>query len=775
MPAADWIEPRPVTVPPELSAAVGGHPLIAELLARRGLADPARALAFLDPNAYVPAPAEDMPGMRAACERIEAGLERAERIWVWGDFDVDGQTSTALLVETLRLLGGRPRYYIPVRATESHGVHIPSLERIRREGADLLLTCDTGITAHDALQWARTAGLEVIVTDHHALGDTLPPALAHLTPRLLPPGHPQETLPGVGTAYLLAEALLHRAGKGEEAARLLDLVALGIVADVALQRDDARYLLQRGLDRLRLTERAGLRAMYRLAEIQPSGINEEHIGFALAPRLNALGRLSDANPAVELLTTSDPETADRIARELEGLNAQRKLLVFSVLDAARKQIERDPALLEEPVLILAHEQWPGGVIGIVASQLAERYNRPVVMLAAPPGEMVRGSARSVEGVDITACIRENAGLLHGFGGHPMAAGLSLPVENLIPFRRGLARSVGAARARAEYEGRLGGGLAVDAWLDPSQASLDLADDLNRLAPFGPGNPPLVFAWRGLRVVGCSPIGRAGERSEHLLVTVEDGAARRYMLQWWNGAAWPRPEGIIDLAYSLRARNYRAQRDLTLEWVDSRPVAESQVQLRSREFEVVDHRAAPHPRPLLDKLVAEGDSIVWAEGVSRQAFGGVDRTALLPAGTLVVWTAPPGRPELLAALEQVRPRRVVFFNLPPGDEDLEAFLRRLLGLAKYHLNHHGDQPLSLQRLAAACAQRAAAVRLGLQWHQAAGNLRISDESADAVQLLPGLGPEGEDKKIIEGKLKSLLQETAAYRKSYAAAPAENLGL
>jgi single-stranded-DNA-specific exonuclease len=764
-----WVEPQPVPVPPELRAAVGGHPLSAEILARRGFTDPALALAYLDPNAYQPSPPEEFPGMDIASARIERALARGERIWIWGDFDVDGQTSTALLVETLRLLGAEPGYHIPVRKEESHGVNILNLQAITAQGADLLITCDTGITAHEALAWAQTAGLEVIVTDHHALGESLPPALAHITPRLLPPGHPLGTLPGVGVAYKLAEALLARAGRAAESARLLDLVALGIVADVALQTGDARYLLQRGLDRLRRTERAGLRAMLALAEVQPAWLSEEHIGFALGPRLNALGRLSDANSAVELLTTGDTRRADVLAQQLEALNAQRQLLTRQVLDGALRQIERDPALLDSPILILAHAEWPAGVIGIVASQLVERYSRPVLLLSAPPGLPARGSARSVEGIDVTACIGEQQALLAGFGGHPMAAGLALPAENIPALRKGLARSVQAALERAESEGKLAAAaLVVDAWLELDQVSLELAEDLGRLGPFGAGNPSLVFAARGLRLVSTAPIGRG---KEHLSMTVEDPNGMQHKALWWGGAAWPLPEGRFELAYSLRASNYRGQREISIEWAASRPLEEGAPDLRLERYEIVDHRAARHPRPILDALLAQGGAVVWAEGEARARLNGLDRCTLVPAATLVVWTQPPGRAELQAALEAVHPRQVVLFAAEPGDETPNAFLTRLAGLVNHVINHAPADPVvALRQLAAACAQREAATRLGLRWLQAEGKIKLElSPQGDAHLTRASAPPDGNGAAILE-QLKIMLTETAAYRRMYATAPA-----
>ncbi len=330
---------------------------------------------------------------------------------------------------------------------------------------------------------------------------------------MLPAGHALGTLPGVGVAYKLAEALL------PDASQHLDLVALGIVADVAVQTGDARYLLQRGLACLRQTERLGLQAMLQLARVNPAWLNEEHIGFELGPRLNALGRLGDANLAVEFFTTDDVQRARVLATMLEGLNAERKRLTDQIFQGALAQIEREPSLLEHAALVLAHPGWPAGVIGIVASRLAERFNRPTVLLAAPPGQLARGSARSVEGCNISAAIAAQSSLLASFGGHPMAAGLAIDPERISEFRRKLARSVEAQLGQAATEPVL----PIDGHLPLVDLSLDLVADLERLAPFGSGNPRLVLVSRSHAMVDETIIGRT---REHRRLTVEDelGAA-----------------------------------------------------------------------------------------------------------------------------------------------------------------------------------------------------------------------------------------------------------
>jgi len=776
----EWSEPRDVRVSHELQAAIGGHSLVAETLARRGFTAVEAAKAFLDPDDYRPAPPTDLPNLARAADRLEKAIRRGETLCVWGDFDVDGQTATTILVSTLRDLvarqgspqGAAVRYHIPVRQTESHGLNLPVLERLIAEGVRLVLTCDTGVTDHEAIAYAQARGVDVVVTDHHDLPATLPQACAIVNPKMLPETHPLHELPGVGCAYKVVEELYSRAGRPEATAQYLDLVALGIVADVAVQTGDTRYLLQRGLAALRHTERLGLRVMMEVAELDPAWLSEEHIGFVLGPRLNALGRLADANVAVELLTTASLERARILATELEGLNAQRKLLCDQVFQAAQAQIERDPSLLEHSALVLSHPSWPAGVIGIVASRLAERYHRPTVLIATPPGEMGRGSARSIEGVHITAAIAAQREMLVNFGGHPMAAGLTIDPERIPDFRRALSRTITAADPKGL--GKPLGSLQIDGCLPLAELSLDLVEDLERLAPFGPGNPPLTLVSKGLFLASHTPVGRTGEHLQ-LIVEDEEGTAQRVI--WWQGAGWPLPQGRFDLAYIVRASNYRGQRDVQVEWVDARPIEEPRPEGLGETLrvsaEIVDYRREPNPRQVLERLRAQEEVQIWSEAGARAEIVGQDRYELKPARVLVVWTTPPGPAELRAVLEKVAPTTVYLFGIDPGLDHPETFLKRLAGLTRYALNSRQGRA-SVPTLAAATAQREAAVRQGMAWLAARGHLVMLSEDGDEIQLAEGnhtADPKGFQKPL--GSLKALLEETAAYRAHFARADKEGL--
>jgi single-stranded-DNA-specific exonuclease len=760
-----WIDPEPVEVPQVLSEAVGGHPLVATALVRRGIATPQAARAFLDPACYTPAPPADLPDLLRAADRLETAIRRGERIAVWGDFDVDGQTATALLISTLRDLGADPLYYIPQRIPEGHGLNIPALERLLAEGVRLLITCDTGVTAHQACTYAQEHGVDVIVTDHHALPDELPPALAVVEPRRLPPGHPLGELPGVGCAFKLAEELYGRAGRRGEEERYLDLVALGIVADVVPLKGDNRYLLQRGLAALRQTERIGLLALAEAAGLRLGGLTEEHIAYQVAPRLNALGRLGDAILGVELLTTADLSRARILAAQLEGLNDQRRLITRQMLAAAQEQIERDPTLLDYQALVLAHPTWHPGAVGPVASRLAELYGRPAVVIATPPGGPGHGSARSVPGCDIYAALKTKADLLLSFGGHPMAAGLRIDPEKVPLLRRGLSRSVAALWDRSAS----GPALPIEEYLPLSDLSLELVAELERLAPFGPGNPPIHLATGDLTLLSYAAVGR-GEEHRRMIVQDDEGVTRTVL--WWQGAGQPLPQGRFELAYIARTSDYQGETQLQLEWVASREREPAPAPPPPPAVNIVDYRTITNQAEVLEGLRQRQEVQVWIEAKGEGEPPGRGRDELEIGPSLAIWTAPPGPDVLAEVLERVSPSTVYLFGVDPGLDRPRPFLERLAGLVKRALHASGGE-VSIPVLATRLAQRAATVRLGVRWLAARGQVAVEGEAGQVMILIPGSGAPSPELAALEARLGEALAETAAYRRYFATAPAEEL--
>lgn len=748
-----WNIPQPALIPDEFRNFVGGHSLVAERLVRLGLGDVFAAKAFLDPNAYVATSPFELPDVAIAAERIERAIKLGEPILIWGDFDVDGQTATALLFTALRQLGANVQYHVPMREGEGHGIQPRKLREWLAHGIKLIITCDTGTTANEAIKLAAAAGTDVIITDHHLPGDTLPDALAVINPMRLSPEHALRELPGVAVAYQLIAAL-----KSNACDDLLDLVALGIVADVAQLVKETRYLLQRGLMMMRASTRAGLLALFQTTGINQVNLDETDIGFTLTPRLNAQGRMGNAADAVELLSTMDEARAADLAHQLESLNARRKLESQQVQASAQNLIEREPSLLDYAAIVLSHPDWGGGATGIVASQLAETYQKPVVLLCEQ-NDKAFGSARSAAGINITDALNVCKEKLLKFGGHTMAAGLTLRREDVFDFRRMLSRAIRDLATTPTKEPEL----MIDGSLPFKAISPKLELDLRRLAPFGNGNPAPVLASTDLRLVRKKKLGRKGN---HLELIVEDVEGSRQRALWWNAGEKELTDGRFDLAYTLRQNRFKGGSDLILEVVDLQLRESDVIEIGDEEsgYEIEDYRNLDTPREkLAETLAHHPDAIVWRENDS--AIAGCNRIELKPAETLIVWTIPPGPDEWNAAMETVTPRRVIVFGQIPAELTIESFLQRLGALLKFALNAKQGET-TLQELAAAMAQRADAVRYGLQWFQQSGQLEVKISARGRVSIAPlKATSDRPDQASLEKLLSNVLAETAAYRKNW----------
>jgi len=473
--------------PPRSSSALAKELDISEItasvLVRRGYGDPGEARAFLAGEQPLHDPFL-LGDMAVAVERIRAAIAVGKRICVHGDYDVDGICATALAVLTLRAIGADVEWHLPSRFEEGYGVAGQTLERLADEGCGLVLTVDCGITAAAEVAEAEARGLEVIVTDHHRPGEILPNCPIVAT---RPSDYPFPELCGTGVVFKLAQALL--GADSDELKRHLDLVALATIADVVPLVGENRSLAIAGLRGLARTQKPGLRALMQVARVDPAAVDSGACGFRLGPRINAAGRLGHPGAALELLLTDDPEVARTLARELEELNRERQAVEERIArDAIAKVDEWPEALQRRRGYVLADENWHEGVIGIVASRLAERFNRPVVLIAGGDAEW-KGSGRSIATFDLHAALGACASHLERFGGHRAAAGLSIRPDRVEAFAEAFAAQAELALGDED----LSPVTRVDAVLPPgTRLTLDLCEELRRLAPFGLGNPDVTL-------------------------------------------------------------------------------------------------------------------------------------------------------------------------------------------------------------------------------------------------------------------------------------------
>ncbi|MBS1863933.1 MAG: single-stranded-DNA-specific exonuclease RecJ [Actinobacteria bacterium] len=527
--------------------ALGLSQPVAVTLVRRGYRTPDEARAFL--AADETHPPEAFQGMDEVVATVWAAIEAGERITVHGDFDVDGVSATALLIGTLRELGADCDWLIPDRIADGYGLGKENVEKLAHRGTALLITVDCGITAVEQVAHAQELGMEVIVTDHHQRDEQLPACLT-LHPEAS--GYPFEALCGTAVAWKLACALR----EGDAVERDLDLVALATVADVVPLVGENRSLVKRGLAEMRRTKRVGLRALMEASRCEPSRLDEGDLGFRLAPRINAAGRLYRADAGVELLLTEDEGRAKQIAEELGRANSERRAAereVDAAAEAARRELPDE--LKKANGLVLAGEGWHPGVVGIVASRLVERHHRPVVVISLDGEGGGRGSGRSIPGFDLHAALEACSEHLETFGGHKAAAGLSLKAENLEAFRRAFPKHADEALGPEDLKWTE----RIDAMIGGVGLGLDLAEELGQLAPFGMGNPGVRLMVPSARVTDVRTMGEEGKHSRFSLhsgshralgvafgrssLGVDDDdrvdAAVRLEVNYWNGAVEPR--------------------------------------------------------------------------------------------------------------------------------------------------------------------------------------------------------------------------------------------
>ncbi|RMF86312.1 MAG: single-stranded-DNA-specific exonuclease RecJ [Nitrospinota bacterium] len=503
----------------QLAQACGIPPLLAGLCINRGLHTVSQIQRFLHASLHDLYNPFTMHGMEQAVERIVQALHRGERMVVYGDYDVDGVTATALLIRFFRALGIEVPYYLPHREQEGYGVHAGALHRLHAEGTTLVITVDCGISATEEMRLARSLGIDVIITDHHQCPPELPEAVAILNPHQPCCSYPTRVLSGVGVAFKLVTAL--RARLREERAwkrRLpnlrqhLDLVALGTIADLVPLVDENHILARQGLLELSRTGKVGLQALQKVAGLHPAHLNAEQVSFALAPRLNAAGRLETARAAVELLITEDPQQAWQLALALDRINQKRQAIQERILQSARHQLESCPALAQGQAIVLADESWHPGVIGIVASKLAAEYAKPTILISVQ-GDMGRGSGRSIPPLHLYEGLIPCREWLLTFGGHGAAAGLTIERRHIESFR---------VRFNQVVEELLGGEpfiptLQIDAEVTLAELSPSFLEALQRLEPFGEGNPPPIFAAYDLEAIGTPQA--LGRGQDHLRLTV----------------------------------------------------------------------------------------------------------------------------------------------------------------------------------------------------------------------------------------------------------------
>lgn len=547
-------------------------PALARALVLRGVDSFESARRFFRPSLSALHDPFRMQDMKRAAERVAEAIGRRERVVVYGDYDVDGTTATALVTHFLRTQGVEATFFVPNRFKHGYGLCNAGLDWAKAQGAGLVVALDCGITAHDEARYARQIGLDLIICDHHKVGDTIPDAYAVLDPKRPDCTYPFDELSGCGIGFKLVQAVLQVLGRApEEAYPYLDLVAVSTAADIVPLNGENRDLMAFGVERLRREPRVGLRHLAEMCRTDLTTASTENIVFTLGPRINAAGRLGDADRAVELLMTEDPQQAFELALDLEEMNQKRRDLDQETQEEASRMGERQLNAWAENSVVLYKADWHLGVIGIVASRLVERFYRPSVMMCSV-GPLVKGSARSIRGISIYNALKSCEDLLEGFGGHDYAAGLTLRAENVEAFQRRFDEAVGHASTPELLEPTED----VDAPLNLSEIDNRFWAVLQQFAPHGPTNLAPVFQADDLEVVGQPrTVGREGL---HLKFAVRqrsgegetmDVIAYRMGKQLGTLQRSQREGTPVELLFNVDENNFRGQRSLQLKAKDVR--------------------------------------------------------------------------------------------------------------------------------------------------------------------------------------------------------------
>ena len=566
--------PEDERVGDELARTLNISSALAQVLINRGVCDVDAARTFLRPQLTQLSDPTELPGIEECAQRLVDAARAGKKIYVYGDYDVDGAASTALLIECLRMAEADVDYYIPERMGEGYGLHASALDDIKERGGEAVVTVDCGIASVEEARHAREIGLSLMITDHHEPGPEMPEAEVVVNPKLAGADAPCTELAGVGIAFKLAWAIAQTFSASKKVndgfrSFLLDsvgLAALGTIADVVPLRGENRVLAKFGLQALRHSERPGIRALIRKARLEDRELDAYDVAFRLAPRLNAAGRMDRAHSVVDLMTTRDDGKAWDTASELDKLNRERQSVQNRILVEARERIvqTRDPD--SACVLLAAHEGWHSGVIGIVASKIAEEFHRPTILIAMD-GDSGHGSGRSIQGFHLFEALRECEDCLVQFGGHEQAAGLQVKKEKLAELESRL-DAIAAEKLTADD---LIPALSIDAAVNLEQISEALVDELARAGPFGQGNPEPLFAANGVTVAGTPK--RIGSQGRHLTFFARQGSQSFRTIAFGMGERCGELEkdgnGLVSIAFLPFINEWQGRRSVELRIQDFR--------------------------------------------------------------------------------------------------------------------------------------------------------------------------------------------------------------
>lgn len=538
-----------------LEKELGISRILATLLAQQGIDSTEQAKKFFEPSMEEIHDPTLLHDMDKAVERIEQAVEKQEQITIYGDYDADGITSTSLMYETLLSIGANVNYYVPNRFTDGYGPNMDAYQRLIDNGTQLFITVDNGVSGKNVINKVMAAGVDVVITDHHELPADLPNAVAIVHPRYPGSNYPFPDLSGVGVAFKVAWALT-----GEFPVEELDLVAIGEIADVVNVTDENHALISYGIQQLRQGMRPGLAALMKLADIKANNLTDQDIGFGIAPRLNALGRIADANDGVKLLTSLDENESQKLAKEVDQANKERQNLVAEIMKEAEKQANSS-ANQQKRTLLIVGKGWHQGVLGIVASRIMNETGKPTIIASTDQNNptLIKGSGRSVDSFNLFNALEAHCELFTTFGGHPAACGLSFDQKNIVPLQIALEEEAG----KQKFDPMVKQPLPIAMKLAPADVTQQLYNDIQRVAPFGPGNMEPVFELNNVKVVDVKTMG---QEHQHLKFSFVSDKKNLTVVAFGQGnlaTLLSAPTGQINLAVKVSLNEWRGKKTVQL--------------------------------------------------------------------------------------------------------------------------------------------------------------------------------------------------------------------
>mgnify|MGYP001061211289 FL=1 len=538
-----------------LEKELGISRILATLLAQQGINSTEQAKKFFEPSMEEIHDPTLLHDMDKAVERIEQAVEKQEQITIYGDYDADGITSTSLMYETLLSVGANVNYYVPNRFTDGYGPNMDAYQRLIDNGTQLFITVDNGVSGKNVIDKVMAAGVDVVITDHHELPADLPNAVAIVHPRYPGSNYPFPDLSGVGVAFKVAWALT-----GEFPVEELDLVAIGEIADVVNVTDENHALISYGIQQLRQGMRPGLAALMELADIKANNLTDQDIGFGIAPRLNALGRIADANDGVKLLTSLDENESQKLAKEVDQANKERQNLVAEIMKEAEKQANSS-ANQQKKTLLIVGKGWHQGVLGIVASRIMNETGKPTIVASTDQNNptLIKGSGRSVDSFNLFNALEAHRELFTTFGGHPAACGLSFDQGNIAPLQIALEEEAN----QQKFDPTVKQTLPIAMQLEPADVTQQLYNDIQRVAPFGPGNMEPVFELNNVKVVDVKTMG---QEHQHLKFSIVSGKENLTVVAFGQGnlaTLLSAPTGQVNLAVKVSLNEWRGKKSVQL--------------------------------------------------------------------------------------------------------------------------------------------------------------------------------------------------------------------